>query len=90
MVFLILNTPRIILGVIEVSQLQNVELCYETGQEYNLSKQDYICDIIARFLVILNSSVNFLIYCVVGTDFRTRLYSKLHIARPCPPPDTKR
>ena len=29
LVFLILNTPRIILGVIEVSQLKNVELCYE-------------------------------------------------------------
>ena len=29
MVFLILNTPRIILGVIEVSQLRTVKQCYE-------------------------------------------------------------
>ena len=81
LVFLILNTPRIILGVIEVSQLRSVELCYETGQEYNVSKQSYILDFFARFLVIVNSSVNFLIYCVVGSEFRRKLYMKLNLRR---------
>ena len=90
MVFLILNTPRIILGVIEVSQLHNVEQCYGNDREYNVSKQDYICDIIARFLVILNSSVNFIIYCVVGSDFRNKLYSKLHLSRSSQPPHNNR
>ena len=79
LVFLILNTPRIILGVIEVSQLRAVEMCYETGQEYNVTKQAYVLDFIARFLVIINSSVNFLIYCVVGSEFRQKLYMKLNL-----------
>ena len=90
MVFLILNTPRIILGMIEVSRLENVELCYETGQEYNVSKEDYISDIFARFLVILNSSLNFLIYCFVSSDFRNRLYSMVHITRSYQPPHSHR
>ena len=81
LVFLILNTPRIILGVIEVSQLKNVELCYENDEEYNVAQQAYIFDIFARFLVILNSSVNFLIYCMVGSEFRHKLFIKLNIRK---------
>ena len=81
LVFLILNTPRIILGVMEVSELRNVELCYEKDMDYNMPKQTYIFDFFARFLVIINSSVNFLIYCVVGSEFRRQLCTKFSIGR---------
>ena len=81
MVFLILNTPRIILGVIEVSQLRTVEQCYENELEYYVSKQAYILDFFARLLVILNSSMNFLIYCMVGSEFRSKLCTKLRIRK---------
>ena len=79
LVFLILNTPRIILGVMEVSQLRTVEQCYENDQEYTISKQAYVLDFFARLLVILNSSVNFLIYCMVGSEFRSKLCTRLKI-----------
>ena len=79
LVFLTLNTPRIILGVIEVAQLREVEQCYENGLDYHVSKQTYILDFLARFLVILNSSVNFLIYCLVGSEFRAKLCSSMRM-----------
>ena len=81
MVFLILNTPRIILGVIEVSELTTVERCYEHDLDYHVSKETYILDFLARFLVILNSSVNFLIYCLVGSEFKSKLFSILKIRK---------
>ena len=73
LVFLILNIPRLILGLIEVTELNTVKKCYEHSQDYELPKQTYILDFIARFLVILNSSVNFLIYCLAGSEFRSKL-----------------
>ena len=72
-VFLILNTPRLILGIVEVTQLSTVEQCYEQGLPYNISKQIYLLDFLARFLVILNSSINFIIYILVGSEFRSKL-----------------
>jgi len=78
MVFLILNTPRIILGVIEVTELSTVEQCYEHDLDYHVSKETYILDFIARFLVILNSSLNFVIYCLVGSEFRSKMFSRMN------------
>ena len=79
LVFLILNTPRLVLGLIEVTHLNTVEKCYEHGLDYNVSRQTYILDFLARFLVIINSSVNFLIYCLVGSEFRSKLYRSFNL-----------
>ena len=76
-VFLILNTPRLILGIVEVTQLSTVEQCYEQGLPYNISKQTYLLDFVARFLVILNSSINFIIYILGGSEFRSKLCETL-------------
>ena len=73
LLFLVFNIPRLILGIMEVVQIGTVELCYENGFEYDVGKEVYIVDIFARFLVILNSSVNFIIYCLVGSEFREEL-----------------
>ena len=81
MTFLILNSPRLILGLIEVTQLSTVEECYEHGLSYNISKMIYLLDFIARFLVILNSSLNFIIYILVGSEFRTKLYGAFNIPK---------
>ena len=79
MVFLILNTPRIILGVYEVTQLKVVEKCFKNNLEYHMPKLTYILDFVARFFVILNSSINFLIYCMVGSEFRSNLFAMMGI-----------
>ena len=91
LVFLVLNTPRLILTFIEVrslykilnvynflfydqvTQLPMVETCYAAGLDYKLTKETYILDFLARFLVVVNSSVNFVIYCLVGSQFRAEL-----------------
>ena len=81
LVFLTLNIPRLILGVVEVTELSAVENCYELGHDYFMLKRTYIFDFLARLLVILNSSVNFLIYCLVGSEFRAKLISCLGLRR---------
>ena len=76
LIFLILNCPRLVLGLIEVTQLYSVELCYHHHLDYHIKKETYLLDFAARFLVILNSSINFIIYCLAGSQFRHKL---LHV-----------
>ena len=78
-VFLVLNSPRLVLGLIEVTQLSSVELCYRHGLDYHIHKQTYLLDFAARFLVIVNSSINFIIYCLVGSEFRHHLMAMFNI-----------
>ena len=73
LIFLILNCPRLVLGLIEVTQLYSVELCYHHHLDYHIKKETYLLDFAARFLVILNSSINFIIYCLAGSQFRHKL-----------------
>ena len=48
--------------------------CYEAGHFYFAPTTQWLVDFIARYLAILNSSINFFIYCLVGTQFRTTLF----------------
>ena len=56
-----------------MTKLNTVEFCYESGRDYNISRETYIIDYIARFLTVVNSSFNFVIYCLVGSQFRSEL-----------------
>ena len=38
-----------------------------------------LVDMIARYLAVLNSSINFIIYCVAGKQFRSVLVTVLHL-----------
>jgi hypothetical protein len=82
LVFLVTNFARVILGIQEVLEYPKAEWCYDQGIYYNPSKIIYLMDFMARFLLILNSSVNFLIYCMVGSKFRNKLFETLSLRRP--------
>ena len=81
LVFLILNCPRLVLGLIEVTQLSSVELCYENDLDYHIKKETYLLDFAARFLVIVNSSINFIIYCLAGSQFRHKLMAMFNLPK---------
>ena len=44
------------------------------GPEWQL-----LVDMFARYLAVLNSSINFIIYCVAGKQFRSVLVTVLHL-----------
>ena len=71
--FIILNTPRISLSLYEVSTIPHVLECYERQCQYNISSKRWLLDSIIRYLVMLNSSINFIIYCFMGSNFRRTL-----------------
>jgi len=79
-VFIVLNMPRLVLGLNEVLHMPALEKCFKQDYHYHQGKITYIVDSWARFLVILNSSVNFIIYCLVGSDFQSKLKETLHIS----------
>ena len=72
-IFIILNIPRVSLSIYEVSTIPNILECYERHCRYHISSYRWLLDKIIRYLVILNSSSNFAIYCFAGSKFRTTL-----------------
>ena len=72
-IFIILNIPRVSLSIYEVSTIPNILECYERNCRYYISSKRWLLDKIIRYLVILNSSINFFIYCFVGSNFRNTL-----------------
>ena len=57
----------------QVSTIPDILDCYRNGCMYYVSSSRWIADHIIRYLVMLNSSVNFIIYCFVGSYFRETL-----------------
>ncbi|XP_023346074.1 FMRFamide receptor isoform X2 [Eurytemora carolleeae] len=78
-VFLGLNVPRLFLSFKEVTSIRTVEKCLDNGIFFNISEETYIADFIARLCAVLNSSINFIIYCMFGTEFRKQLFLKFGI-----------
>ena len=76
-VFVVLNIPRVILGVFEVSTIPNILECRRRHCRYFVSHGRWVADSIIRFLLMLNSSLNFIIYCFHGSTFRRTLFSMI-------------
>ena len=46
---------------------------------YNGPEWQVVMDVLARYLAVINSSINFIIYCVAGKQFRYVLLNLLHL-----------
>lgn len=68
--FTILNFPRIVASTIEVSNTNLIIKCVENGARYVPSDSFYKLDFFARMFMVLNSAINFIIYCAVSTAFK--------------------
>ena len=72
-VFIILSIPKMFLALQEVSIIPDILDCLDRKCGYHISSNRWIADITIRYLALLNSSINFIIYCFVGSNFRNTL-----------------
>ena len=49
--------------------------CVLSSPSYMVPEWQFVMDHAARYLVLLNSSINFIIYCLAGNQFRSVLLS---------------
>ena len=80
-IFFFLNLPRVFMGAYEVGKMYLVLHCAEYKEEYHPKMWYYKVDNICRFLMVVNSSINFLIYCIGNEQFKVRsqqCYQLLH------------
>ena len=68
--FVVSNMPRIMLGFQEVVNTRTIIDCIEKDVQYIPSLTFFKVDSVARLLMIVNSSVNFLVYCAGSTAFQ--------------------
>jgi len=86
-IFICCNTPRTIIDIWEFYHLEAIVKCNdllmkkEIDHPFLPEKWIECLTHISHFTAILNSSINFLIYCVVGHNFRKELLSTLGIKR---------
>lgn len=74
MVFLLCHLPRILLNIFEMTFSSKIETC---GEKF-MPPTWFLCLVsCSNFLVVLNSSINIIIYCVIGEGFRDALARSL-------------
>ena len=82
--FFCLNMPRFVLGSFEVSNTWLILRCLENKVKYLSPLTFYRWDCISRLLMVVNSSINFLIYCTGSDQFKVSavmVWYKLQISR---------
>ena len=83
--FICCNTPRVIVDIWEFSHVESIVHCNELLHQGEMShpflptKWIMCLTHVSHFTGILNSSLNFLIYCFVGHNFRKEFLSLLGI-----------
>ena len=70
--FLVTNLPRVILDIHEAATIRMAQECADAGKE-QFALWSMLCLSVAHFLLVLNSSINVVIYCLTSSQFRTEL-----------------
>ena len=76
-VFVLCNTLRVFLNMYEMSVAEEIVSCEKKGVG-RMPPAWIVCTVsVSHLLLMINSSVNFLVYCVAGSKFRSILYQHL-------------
>ena len=76
-VFVLCNSLRVILNIYDFSVVDGIIKCERKGVG-RVPPSWILCSIsVSHLLLMVNSSVNFLVYCVAGTKFRRVLMTKI-------------
>merc|ERR1712013_234856 len=75
--FLVCQIPRIFLSFYRSSVSERTNFCWELGMLPTHPSWMFTLTAIQHFFLIVNSSVNFIIYCFMGTKFRRVLMLSL-------------
>jgi hypothetical protein len=80
-VFILLNMLRVILGSLEVADTWVIIKCVKAKVDVSRNLAFYKVDMVARLLMVLNSSVNFIIYCGASKKFQVSIHNEyiLHL-----------
>ena len=77
-VVLVTNFPRVLLDIHEAATIRQAQQCMDAGKN-QFSLWSMLCLSVAHFLLVVNSSINVVIYCLVGSQFRTELVKILDL-----------
>ncbi len=77
MVFAVCHSFRFFLAFYHVSIVEKTSLCMEEGQKDVIQSWMYVISALNHLMLLVNSSVNFIIYCAVGSRFRQALTASL-------------
>ena len=72
--FTLLNLPRIVASTLEVTNTNLIIYCVENELRYVPSLNFYKLDFFARLFMVVNSALNFIIYCAVSTPFQVKFF----------------
>lgn len=85
-VFVVCHSCRFFLAFYHVSVVEKTSLCMEKNKPTQLPSWMYVVAPINHLMLMVNSSVNFIIYCAVGSRFRRALTCRLLTRRSHPRP----
>ena len=71
--FIICHTLRVFLNFYEMIWINNILACIQAGAKREFPVWSHVVQEVSRLLLILNSSVNIVIYCCFNAKFRNQL-----------------
>lgn len=71
-IFIICHFPRVLLDVHELATISNKQKCKAQGQS-TFPFWSHLCLSISQFLLVVNSAVNMVVYCLLGSKFRSEV-----------------